>query len=242
MIAIKEYLGALITGVNEARVLADQNATEIAQSYAADALLKNFPVPHFRVSTVELTVPVAIDKLEEVIPAEYQPFDQEIFNTKVVEILKKLTRFELEDERLLDSFQKTVAIQSELLEYGLKSGESKEKMLPRFSHSVVLQLLSLLTVENEGKLKQIAVLYEISRSQIPQKLESLLEEKLLPLIKEPGKVMDIHNTKVIVEAAKLKEIRPDTLVQIKMTLHEEGMEWHTMMDENGKVKSKLLPE
>lgn len=50
------------------------------------------------------------------------------------------------------------------------------------------------------------------------------------------------NLDVIVEAHKLKELPHNSLIQIKMTLTEEGMEWQTLQNEDGSKVSKLLPE
>jgi hypothetical protein len=47
---------------------------------------------------------------------------------------------------------------------------------------------------------------------------------------------------VVVEAAKLAEHKPESLIYIKMNVTEEGMEWSRMQNSQGEVVSKLLPE
>ena len=47
---------------------------------------------------------------------------------------------------------------------------------------------------------------------------------------------------IIVESDKLREIKPENVIMIKMTLSEQGMEWVTMEDKDGKLVNKLMPE
>ncbi|WP_299713074.1 hypothetical protein [uncultured Tenacibaculum sp.] len=48
--------------------------------------------------------------------------------------------------------------------------------------------------------------------------------------------------RVIVEGHKLRELPPENIVQIKMTLKEESLEWYASENEEGNVSNKLLPE
>ena len=50
------------------------------------------------------------------------------------------------------------------------------------------------------------------------------------------------SVQVTVEAAKLREIKPENIIIIKMKISEEGMEWIKMENNDGEVVSKLVPE
>ncbi len=62
-----EYLGHLLCEVTRARVRADMEAVRIAHEYVGDQspLLRHFPVPRMRLPTLEITLPVQIDRVPE---------------------------------------------------------------------------------------------------------------------------------------------------------------------------------
>jgi hypothetical protein len=45
-----------------------------------------------------------------------------------------------------------------------------------------------------------------------------------------------------VESDKLREVKPENVIMIKMTLSEQGMEWIKMENNKGEVINKLMPE
>jgi hypothetical protein len=242
MVTLKDYLGALVTGINQARVLADIDSANIAHAYADDQLLRNFPAPRFRASKIEITIPVAIDHLEETIRKDYQPFEKGEFNSLVFSTLQSITKVDSFEGLFSTSLRKTITIQTDLLESGLKEGRPKDEMLNQFCHSISGQYISIVAMQNEKEPDRLARLLGSKKENLQEALAERLAERLEPEIREPEKVADMYQAKVIVEASRLKEIRTENLVQIKMTLNEEGMEWHTMKDENGEIRSKLLPE
>jgi hypothetical protein len=62
-----EYLGHLLCEVARARVRADMEAVRIAHEYVNDdsQLLRHFAVPRMRLPTLEITLPVQIDRVPE---------------------------------------------------------------------------------------------------------------------------------------------------------------------------------
>lgn len=235
MVAIKDYLASLIAGLHQARALADIDAANVALAYAEDELLKNFPVPHFRMSKVELKVPVAIGQLAEKIPEDYQPFEKEAFSESIVIALGKISGVKIGEKKIKPSLIKAIDIQAEFLEEGLKRGQPKNELIVLFTRAVVQQFITIIAILNTKELEQ---------SEKPN--EKALVKKMIAiissLVKAPSKVIDLHQTKVIVEAHKLKALRPDNIVTITALVSEEGLEWHTMEDKQGNIKTKLLPE
>ena len=67
MADLGEYLGHLLCEVTRARVRADIEAVRIAHEYVGDdsQLLRHFPVPRMRLPTLEITLPVQIDRVPE---------------------------------------------------------------------------------------------------------------------------------------------------------------------------------
>src|SRR4051812_7222602 len=60
-----DYIGHLLSEITMARVQADLEAVRLAEMYASHPLLRHMPVPHFRLPTMTLDVPVAIKGMEE---------------------------------------------------------------------------------------------------------------------------------------------------------------------------------
>ena len=79
-------------------------------------------------------------------------------------------------------------------------------------------------------------------SNVEARLMNSLQERLISQIREPRRSIDMDNTKVMVQAHKLREIPPESIVRIKMTLVEDGYEWQTIERDNGEIDHKLLPE
>src|SRR5260370_24658169 len=72
-----EVLAALLSDAAQARVRADLETIRIAEAYSRDPLLKNLPVPRFRLPDITVDVPLLISQVEGTTdPATGLPFDQ----------------------------------------------------------------------------------------------------------------------------------------------------------------------
>lgn len=60
MVKLSEFIGGLVSGVSEARKIADSNSVTLSQGYHADPFLKGMPVPHYTIEEAEIKVPVSI--------------------------------------------------------------------------------------------------------------------------------------------------------------------------------------
>ena len=60
-----DYIGHLLSEVTIARMHADLEAVRVAELYASHPLLRNMPVPHFRLPEMNMDVPVVIKQVEE---------------------------------------------------------------------------------------------------------------------------------------------------------------------------------
>lgn len=65
-----DYIGHLLSEITMARVQADLEAVRLAEMYASHPLLRHMPVPHFRLPTLTLNVPVVIKDMEEAKPGD----------------------------------------------------------------------------------------------------------------------------------------------------------------------------
>lgn len=223
MVNLNEYLGGIATSISEARLMSDLKSLEIAEKFAKHDLLKHFSIPRFKAKNIELTIPVAIGELENSYEKEYQPIDNIGFNSKTYTILKDASKATSFDRKTSISIRSVIAKETDELERNIKSTENKDLSLKQFSERVAEKFVSV----SKEKLDYTSLVNKLTTD-----LKSSIKTR--QLVKQ--------NTKVIVEAHKLNEIKPENIVQIKMTLNEESMEWYTSENENGEKESKLLPE
>lgn len=60
MVKLSEFIGELVSGVSDARKVADSNSVALSQSYHADPFLKGMPVPHYTIEEAEIKVPFSV--------------------------------------------------------------------------------------------------------------------------------------------------------------------------------------
>lgn len=223
MINLNEYIGSIATSLTEARMISDLKSLEIAEKFAQHNLLKHFSIPRFRAQNIELTIPVAIGELETQYQKDYQPIDNIEFSAQTYSILKDVTQRTSFDRQTSIQLKAAINNEVESLEKAIKATNDEGSALKLYSSRIAEQFIN---ISNE-KIDVPTLIHRITEN-----LASQIKPKQ-PVKQEP---------KVIVESYKLQEIKPENLIQIKMTLNEEGLEWHTSEDENGNKNSKLLPE
>lgn len=241
MVKLRDYLGSLISSINQARVLADVSSAKIALEYAEDEILKNFPIPRFRVQDIELTIPVALENLEEGIVRDYQPINRPTFNTKVYTLFKNLAKVKSFDRDLSQFAISQISSLVAELEKDLQTGKDKVGSFDNFKEKINELFIQLII--KAGLLDGLLKTYKFqNRDDLSKHLFGKMDLILFPLIKSRIQQREMGEANVLVEVVKLREVLPSNLIQIKMKLVEEGMEWHIEEDAAGDRKSKLLPE
>lgn len=239
MAKLSDFLGSLVSSICDARVNSDAQSLRIAEEYAKNDLLKHFSVPRMRIDKVELSIPVAVDTLSEKTQRIYQPIDNSSFAIKAYyQVLKSLDITDVPSD-VSKKLISVIADHIHLLEANVKAREIDDS-LEKFSREVALKTIVLteeLYKANTGRRTTKAELAKL-QANITNDLQSALEEEIS--VKQDVKVLDaVH---FIVEADKLRDIKPENVIMIKMTVSEQGMEWVKMEDKEGKVVSKLMPE
>ena len=239
MAKLSDFLGGLASGICDARVNSDIQSLKIAEEYAKNDLLKHFSVPRMRIDKVELNIPVAVDNLVEKTQRIYQPIDNQRFAAKTYQqVLKSLSVTSLPNE-VSKNLRAAIADHVNLLEAKIKVNQTEDS-LEEFSDSIAIKTLEIAdTVQLANKRKK-ATKAELTKLQTntASELKAVLKEEIV--FKKEVSVLDaVH---VIVEADRLREIRPENVIMIKMTISEQGMEWINMEDKEGKIVNKLMPE
>jgi len=239
MAKLSDFLGGLASGICDARVNSDVQSLKIAEEYAKNDLLKHFSVPRMRIDKVELNIPVAVDNLLERTQRVFQPIDNQSFSAKTYQqVLKSLAVANLSSE-ISKNLKTTIADHIHLLEAKIKVNQT-ENSLEEFSNSIALKTTEIADIIYKENNRKKATKTELSKlqTQTTRGLQEVLKEEIV--FKQEIKVLDsVH---VIVEADKLREIKPENVIMIKMTISEQGMEWVNMEDKDGKVVNKLMPE
>lgn len=228
---LHDYIGGLVNSIQQARVSADLQAVRVAEDYAKHSLLEHFPVPRMRLKDVEMTIPVAINPNQLQQSTNYEPIDNREFNTLAYK--ETLASLGLKSLSRIPSTQLRQAIsdQTEQLEKAiLKDGQTQA--IRNFSSRVAkigvdLSDMQISDAEKKERTAQIA---------------DRLNTQLAPAIKPVHSNIGFGELDVAIEADILREKPKESIVNIKLVIQEEGVEWHRMENEAGKLTHKLIPE
>ena len=234
MAKLGEYLGSLFNSVSDARVNADLNTVLLAEEYARHQLLKNFAIPRMRINDVKLTIPVVIEQspeyveTTELVPISSGPFKEGVKREaravlKIKSFPKKATeRLNADLTVFTDKLKRDIGV------YGLP------KAISAFSKGVVSTIKHLY---EERKLT-------VAKDKPPnfRELSSRIVKFANKNVTGVSSKTNLTKLEVIAEAHRLREYRPQDIVQIEMQIHEDSMEWHFIENENGDIEPTLLPE
>lgn len=239
MAKLGAFLGGILSSISDARVNSDIQSIKIADEYAKNDLLKHFAVPRMRFDKVEVNVPVAISELIEKSQKVYEPIDNKSFSTKAYQqILKSLLVSSLPSD-VSKTLKTTIAEHIHLAEAKIRVNQI-ENVLEDFSKNIALKIVDLADLifkDSERK--------KLNRDELLQLQNTIakgLQESLRDEIKFNSENKVLESLEVIVESHKLRDVKPENIIMIKMTVTEQAMEWVNMENINGDVVTKLMPE
>jgi hypothetical protein len=232
-----DYIGHLLSEITIARVQADIEAVRVAELYASHPLLKYMAVPHFRLPTVTLDVPVAIKEIEEVggepAPASAvvlrhlrKNFDQVVSSRlkhagiKLSDVqVKNLNR---EVSRKFAEFKRTSDVPLSMTHIADELVFTTAKVLREPSHEGYEER------EDKPKLKRI--------EKLESELKTGLYMEFSKFLKAPNRL------NVAIATAELREAgSSEVMANIHLSITEDAFEW-TMIESDGKPQSRLVPE
>ncbi|MEM0577629.1 hypothetical protein [Flavobacterium polysaccharolyticum] len=234
MIKLNDYLGSIVASFTNAKIMSDLQTVKLAEEYAKHDYLKYFSIPRMRIDDVEMTIPIALDEIENISKPPVIGFDSIKINTLVYSfLLEKLGVLKItkEPSRLL---QTETAKQVGVLEKQIKLTNSHDPV-SGFSKEIVVYYLK--TIEKYALINKEA-LAKINIDLIIKDLITVLTREIT-ITKE---VEALANLNIVVEANKLRELKSENLIFIKLKISENGMEWSRSENANGEIESKLLPE
>ncbi len=224
-----DYIGLLLSEITIARMKADLEAVRVAELYASHPLLRNMPVPHFRLPNVEVDVPVVIKQMEEPRAGESprgaptladmrKAFDKVLTQR----LNKESIRLKPEYKKKLNSmFDKMAASLTQPIEIAIDVNRVADELTSAAS--------SMLT-ESGGPVDPTR------RPELEKKLKEATRLEFLKLRKPP---LGLH---VLVTTAEIREAGPnEILTRFQLKITEEAVEW-TTIESDGRKQDRLVPE
>ncbi len=229
MTYLGDYLGQLMSEVTKARMNADIEAVRIAEIYAEHPLLKNMPIPRFRLPTVEIDLPVLVDKITGTEPGESPKLNPDIKDLKLA-FTKSMTVVikELKIKLTREQIKKITLIINKDIEDNYKPDETS------FNARALADRLTEITTKSTreiGGIRDTAII-----SGFKTKLESLSRKQFLSIKLFPPRL------KVLVTSSEIREVgSKENLTIFKLKISEEAYEWTSIETEDG-TKQKLVIE
>ncbi len=227
------YLGDLVGTIASELIIArhqvDLETKRIADYYDADPILQHFPVPHFRLPTIELAVPVIIDKIEEP-KGHLSP------------------RGGVSKDDLKKGIQQTVETKMRKFKLGL-SGDEKNELVNRITNTMarseqpVEVSVGVVGIADEASSTALSYLKETGWLPDEESAQRFSDE-LVPAVRAKAVGLSVQPPRLSVKAttAEVMQAGPlENLVTLHITMSEDGFEI-TRIDTKGGMKSRLVPE
>lgn len=227
-----DYLGHLMSEIATARVQSDLETVRIAELYANHPLLRHLPVPRFRLPTVTLDVPVAVQKMEEAQPGESargglgpeamrKSFDPLLDGYLARQNIKLTAAERTGVNRALD------ATGARLVQPPAVAG-SVTQLADELVQAAVQALGDMRRKERTGELAMDEK--SVNEFKAAARVEFLTQRKAPPRLQ------------VLVTNAELREAGPpENLARLRLSISEESVEW-TVIESQGKSTAKLSLE
>ena len=227
MPSLGDYLGALLSEVTDARLQADLESARIAQLYAAHPLLQHMPIPRFRLPTVVVDLPVAVETVEA--PGAAAPTPEEFAAVrKSVDaiIVQELDRYSV---HLTPSVRRhlTPSLNDLFDTLQTKPDFGTVDAIQAASDAVSLVIQAVRTTPADRSLIDSTIESSLGR----QFGAEFLKLQPLPLRVQVGVV-----------TAQLTDVAPPSaLTRIRLSISEVGAEW-TQINPDDPASRTLLPE
>jgi len=224
-----DYLGQILSEITIARMHADLEAVRVAEFYAGHPLLRNMPVPHFRLPNVEVDVPVVIKQMEEPLAGEpprgaptladmRKAFDKVLTQR----LNKERIRLKPDHKKKLNSMlDKKVVSLTQPIEIAIDVNRVADELANEASQTLT---------ESGGPVDPAR------RPKLEEKLKEAARVEFLKLRKPPTRLQ------ALVTTAEIREAGPsEAITRLHLKITEEAVEW-TTIESNGRKQDRLVPE
>lgn len=211
-----------------ARMKGDIEAVRVAELYANHPLLKNMPVPHFRLPNIEIEVPVVIQHMEEESSEEAPRGTPSI--REMAGAFDKVVKRVASEEGIKLTAADTRRMRSAMTRKAATLSTPRDVSVDvnRIASELSRESAKLLTIEGPADREVQPVL--------EAKLRDVARVEFDKLRKPPARL------KVLVNTSAVKEAGPrDVVTNIHLKISEEAFEW-TVLDMDGEQVDRLVIE
>ncbi|HCY41735.1 MAG TPA: amidase [Prolixibacteraceae bacterium] len=225
MADLGDLLGSFMTGLIRARRMADEQTAALAEYYKSNPLLEGLSVPRIRIPELTIDMPFIIENHVEGEKGEMQ--DSKLIADAAISLVNE--HFSKGEIKAIPNFHRAFEKEVEnQLEIVKKSG------LPIMKEAIVRGIQSAFSNTMTKTKMQLTTLQKDT-------IASALREKIssISVIKEQTPSSIVAN----IRTSDIKEQTSATsVVRLKITLKEEGLEWATQANDSGGVTRTLQPE
>jgi hypothetical protein len=215
-----DYLGHLLSEITIARMQADLEAVRVAELYASHPLLRNMPVPHFRLPDVDLDVPVVIKQVEE------PRADESPRGGAAIADMRK-------------SFDKVLAANVASRGVDLAPEQKRKLKAVLDARTAALSQPAETSVDVNRVADDLAAAATAALAE-PRLLEAELKSaarlEFLKLRKPPARLSILATTQEIRDAGPAENV-----TRIRLKISEQAVEW-TTVESDGQTRERLVPE
>jgi hypothetical protein len=224
-----DYIGMLLSEVTIARMQADIETVRLSELYSSHPLLKNFPIPRFRLPNIEMDIPVVIKKMEESSTGELPR------GTPTLPELRKSY-----DELLINTLkEREITLKPEMLSK-LKVELDKKMSLLSKPREICFDVKRIAD-EFTNSTFEILSEFGISKDLLSSKLESNIRESVqleFLNLRKP-----VNRLNVLINTSEIKEAGPnDIITQIHLKITEEAYELTSIESSEGIKMTKFVME
>ena len=210
-----DYLGHLLSEITIARMHADLEAVRVAELYADHPLLRNMPVPRFRMPAVEIDVPVVVTELDASQNVGTPPIAElrKVFDKVITSVLAKehITLTAADQKKLKTVLDKRVTALTRPAEIAI----DMNRVSSDFSIHSVKTLGDKIKPEKRAEFNEI--------------LKDALRIEFIKIRKPPTRL------NVLVTTAEIREAGPNEVItHLHLKISEEAFEWTTIESAEGK--------
>ena len=239
MVALGDYIGLLLSELTIGRAQADIESVRIAEIYSTNKILKNFAVPRLRLENVEITMPVAIDKVDpKEIDASKTPLKISEVNKEVTQtLMTSLEKYKITlSEGNIAAIRKAIEQKSKSLEknLGQTSGNhiyiiDTKNIADEYSSEIDLHLRRIKD-EAQPEIKSVDL------DKMAKDVKTGIRSKLIVMRPPPARIP------VLIQTSQIKEIGVQSVTMIKFQISEDAMEWTEYQTSEGESREQLVSE
>ena len=225
MADLGDLLGSLMSGLIRARRMADEQTAALAEYYRSVPLLEGLSVPRVRIPELTIDMPFLIDN--DLVGENGEMADP----AKIASALDAQLESTLNNHNIKPNpvFRKTFAV-----EVKTRLESLKELRVPIMEETIARCVQDAFTATLS---KTKTSLNDTHKETIAKDLRA--KASTVGIAKEPVSPSIMAN----IRTSDVKEQgSPTSIVRLKITLKEEGLEWATQASESGGVKHTLQPE